>query len=395
MKRENKVVSILAASTLAFSGAAFGIRHITTKQNELDFKNVADYIGGNTATYFVFSTQVSVSFEGEKDKEMYSALKEINEKLNYLHDLGSPNEDVASLVNLYDINRMSVDSRIKINEELYKILNDTKTLYNYSNGIFDPNAGKLYNFLKNQLERKQTGAAPINAAELASHTTNGKWSTFDEALLLEEINGEYFATRKHPDVSVDLGGYLKGYATEYIRTVANRYNRNIFVNAGASSMSFIGNYSDTPSNGRKIILGSPRVFDENGNGCSFGTEAVCLGYWKESNNFHVSSSGDYIQGYVDSNGDRWHHLVDPRDGRMVQDRGMVSITSADKTSYLDALSTILFIENPSNYATLLSKFDEKINVVYGTTKPDDSDIDKMTYIGSDSEVRFVINDNYR
>jgi thiamine biosynthesis lipoprotein len=69
----------------------------------------------------------------------------------------------------------------------------------------------------------------------------------------------------------------------------------------------------------------------------------------------VVTSGDYVRCYVDSDGRRRHHLLDPTTGYPAES-GVVSVTIVAPTSTeADALATIVFVAGIDRGLSLLRK----------------------------------------
>ena len=130
---------------------------------------------------------------------------------------------------------------------------------------------------------------------------------------------------RHPQVFVDLGGIAKGYAVD--RAAA------VLVGAGVS-------HAIVTAGGDSRILG-----DRNGRPWQVGVRdprnqsavAAVLPVANEA----VSTSGDYER-FFESDGVRYHHILNPRTGRPAPGMRSVTVIGPDATT-TDALSTSVFV----------------------------------------------------
>jgi len=137
---------------------------------------------------------------------------------------------------------------------------------------------------------------------------------------------------------LDLGGIAKGYIVDEARRflVENRIQRAI-VNAGGD-ISVIGSRPD----------GTPwRVGVQNPDDPSQIRWVIPL------QNNSVVTSGDY-QRYFVQDGERWHHILDPRTGFPARRIRSVTIVT-DKAARADALSTAVFVLGLEEGSTLVEK----------------------------------------
>lgn len=137
---------------------------------------------------------------------------------------------------------------------------------------------------------------------------------------------------------LDLGGIAKGYIVDEARRflAQNRMQRAI-VNAGGD-ISVIGSRPD----------GTPwRVGVQNPDDPSQIRWVIPL------QNNSVVTSGDY-QRYFVQDGERWHHILDPRTGYPA--RGIRSVTIVtEKAAVADALSTAVFVLGLERGSALVEK----------------------------------------
>jgi len=141
--------------------------------------------------------------------------------------------------------------------------------------------------------------------------------------------------------SVDLGGIGKGYAGDRCMRIFERSGvSSAYLNIGGN-VSTLGNKPDnTPWS---VGIRHPRLDD-----CLIGAVKVT--------GKAVVTSGDYERYFIDRNGNRWHHILNPVTGYPAY-KGLVSVTVvADSAMTADALSTALFVAGGDRFLEYLSKF---------------------------------------
>ena len=149
------------------------------------------------------------------------------------------------------------------------------------------------------------------------------------------------ASLERAGMRIDLGGIAKGYAAdavhERLRTMGAE---NFMVNLGGDMRMRGG-----PAAGTPWRLGVRDPFDR----------ARFLGILELDGDWGVATSGNYER-FVELEGQRYAHILDPRSGRPV--RGMASVTVVAPTAaQADALSTALFVLGLEDGVALLKKMD--------------------------------------
>ena len=143
-------------------------------------------------------------------------------------------------------------------------------------------------------------------------------------------------TKTDPAVSIDLGGIAKGYAVgEAVKTIRAAGVQSALIDAGGDIYA-IGTLSGQPW---KIGIRDPR-----GDGVIGSLDVTDL---------TVVTSGDYER-YFETNGVRYHHILDPKTGYPV--RGLRSATVITTDAALgDGLSTALFVLGKERGLAFLEK----------------------------------------
>ena len=139
-------------------------------------------------------------------------------------------------------------------------------------------------------------------------------------------------------MGVDAGGIAKGMAADEVRKIYRKHGiKNGLINLGGSSLYALGvNNEDKPW---RIGLRHPRKDDAK-------EKIAVLPLTDEA----LSTSGDYER-FFETDGQRYHHIIDPRLGRPAPSGLMsVTITAADKLEdagmLTDLLTTTVFVLGP-------------------------------------------------
>jgi thiamine biosynthesis lipoprotein len=160
---------------------------------------------------------------------------------------------------------------------------------------------------------------------------------------------------KRTGQSIDLGGIGKGFAADKIVELFRGYGiSSAFTNFGGN-VAAIGSKPD----GSPWHVGIRHPRKEEG---LIGAVLV--------SDKSVVTSGDYQRYFVDNDGIRYHHILDPATGYPA-DSGLVSVTViSDSSVTADALSTLLFVAGMEKGIECLESFpgteaifaDRKLNI---------------------------------
>jgi thiamine biosynthesis lipoprotein len=194
-----------------------------------------------------------------------------------------------------------------------------------TNGIFDPTIGPVTHLWH---IGDQDPAAPQipTPAQIRAAQALVNWKD----VVVDEKAGTVFLKKK--GMVLDLGGLIKGYALDE----ALKVSRDAKVTSGLFNMgrSTIGLLGKKPGNQNwKIGVQDPFVSEASG-----GYFAVV-----EGADITVETSGPY-QKFVNFNGKRYHHIMDPRTGAPAE-TGLEQVTLLLPldTTLSDGLSTSCFI----------------------------------------------------
>lgn len=253
--------------------------------------------------FFCFSTYVNTSlYDGQKSD--ITAVESILTKYDKLAD----NYRARDVNNLYTIN--NTNEPVSIDSDLYNMLKKAFEVTTQGANNYNPLCGSLAKQWKTSLLNKQVLSDDVIAAELAKIQTSN--------LTFLDNN----TVQRTGEAELDLGGIAKGYALDEIKTYFTTNDlKSYLVNGGQSS----------------ILLGEKKTKDGLFN---VGFKEINNAYIKVKNCF-VSTSGISEQ-FVEINGVKYSHIVDPKTGKANYEHDMVIVIS-ETGYYGDALSTSMMM----------------------------------------------------
>jgi len=225
------------------------------------------------------------------------------------------NSDISRISNL------NIGEWTKVSLETYECLMQCVEMYNLSDGIFDVTIGALY---KTWLDENMALKSPSKKEVAEARKYVGLYD-----LSFEETH--YQVGMNSGPVSLDLGGFGKGYALDKMAELLQEWEIDSFVlNGGQSSMLFGAPPQD--EDGWNITLSDPfndyQQFRE-----------LCL------KNSAIGGSG--LQ--------KGRHIIDPRPGKPIDNQRAVWAL-APSAAFADGLSTTFMILDPEDISVLCQNF---------------------------------------
>lgn len=281
--------------------------------------------GGPTAhshkqQLYVFGTLVEVVIWSEDEVAAHQAIDTLGEQFKLMHKQWHPWE--PSDLSRFN-QQLANGETVAVPDSIAPLLARSIELSTASGGLFDPALGnlvKLWGFSDNLVNASQ----PPDAQQLddfiqqAPHITD-----------LQLNEGVAFTT--NPLLHLDFGGFAKGYAVDLaIATLREMGFDNAIVNAGGD-LRAIGSKDEWPW---RIGIRHPR---------GSGLIASLQTHGDES----VFTSGDYER-FFDYQGQRYHHIIDPRNGYPAEGLSSVTILHSDAAT-ADAAATAILVAGPGEW----------------------------------------------
>lgn len=211
-----------------------------------------------------------------------------------------------------------------------ELLEQTIEIVNKTDGAFDPTllpVIKLWGF---------SGGTPLTNLPSQAEITQAMAHTGIDKL--EVIDNQ--ARWTESGIALDLGGIAKGFAVDQAyQAVIPTMPIDAIFNLGGN-LRVHGNA--TPD--RPWRIGVQHPFDP----------AAALGTLDLLSGTAVATSGHYER-FVEIDGQRYAHIIDPRSGLPVQGMAGVTVIS-DSATIADALSTALFVAGIEQAASILAHF---------------------------------------
>lgn len=267
----------------------------------------------------VMDTVVTLSARGDNAE---AAVDESLARLRELEGLASatiPTSDVARLNDAAGNGEW-----VRLSPEIFHLLEVSQEYSERSQGAWDVTAGPLIKLwgIGTDAARVPTDAEVQAARALVGYRRLQLDAATSSARLLDE------------GMSIDLGGIAKGLAVDEVRKIYEEQGiEDGLINLGASSMYALG------QNERG---GEWRVGVRHPRGAADSVLAVV-----SLSGEALSTSGDYER-YIEQDGVRYHHIIDPRTGYparsgAISDTVVVDGELADAGMLSDLLTTTVFI----------------------------------------------------
>lgn len=218
---------------------------------------------------------------------------------------------------LYRINEKAAQAPQPISDELAFLLERSLFYSRLTQGAFDISFASVGYYYDYRAE-KQPSTAQIKALlpainyRLINLNTQNKTVAFG-----------------HKNLRIDLGGIAKGYAVDQAIAIVKDYGiTHAAISAGGDSR-VLGD-----RRGRPWMIGIKKPRSMPGD----TKPAIVL----PLTNAAISTSGDYERYFIDSTGERVHHIINPQTGRPTD--GLVSVSIIGRRGIdTDALSTSVFV----------------------------------------------------
>lgn len=267
-----------------------------------------------------------------------SANTAANEAFNRLRELDEALSDWKSDSELMRLSAQAGGPPVKVGGDLFAVLKASARFHDLSDGAFDPTVGPIVRLWRTARERHEM--PDVDA--LVEALDRVGWSHVQ----LDETKRTVSLAR--PNMQLDLGGIGKGYAGDAVAALLREKGIESFL----------------LDLGGDLILGDPPP-DELGWKVRLETTGELLTLSRMA----IATSGDTEQ-FVEIDGKRFSHLVNPRTGLGLTHRLQVTVLAPDGTS-ADALASAVSVLGRERGAALLDSLARTAGVIAGPNERDD------------------------
>ncbi|MFI3284853.1 MAG: FAD:protein FMN transferase, partial [Erysipelotrichaceae bacterium] len=245
------------------------------------------------------------------------------EQFMYYDQLFDIYDSYDDINNMKTINDQAGIAPVEVDQAIIDLLLEAQYFESLSNHEFDVTFGAVFKVWHSYRELANENDGVGNIPEIDELNEAQLHTGMDKLIINDEANTVYLTDE---NASLDVGGIAKGFAAEAIAQGLMDLGLDIGIVDAGGNNRIIGSKPD----GELWKVG---IQNPNGNG-----SLVIV-----SSDVEMSfvTSGDYQRYYVDEQGNRYHHIIDPSTLYPATHYRSVSIIT-DDSGQADALSTSLF-----------------------------------------------------
>jgi len=272
---------------------------------------------------FLMDTLVSIRVFGTNEDALREAVREAYAEMHRIADLTdrfpAAGSAACAASNVCQINRMAGVRPVRVDKDVFAMLEMARNYHNLTGGAFDVTIGPvmgLWGF--GDKSPRVPGDDEIKASLVSVNNDNVRLDAKTLSVFLEKKG-----------MILDLGAVAKGYATEKAVQVLKKNGiKKALIDAGGTIRVIGNSVGNTPW---RIGIKNP---------ASMGDIVAVVSL----TDMAAVTSGDYYR-YFEAKGRRWNHILDPRTGYPATENRSVTVVAKD-AALADVLSTALFVLEP-------------------------------------------------
>ncbi len=290
-----------------------------------------------TATFLdLFDTVTTVVGRAESEEAFEKKVTPLKEQLEHYHKLFDIYESYEGMNNLKTVNDKAALSPVKVDPAIIALLEDCKTYYHATGGVFNPAMGSVLSLWHRTREEGINDPQNASLPDAEALKQAGEHMDPLHIILDREASTVSFSD---PLLKLDVGAIAKGWA---VQRVCEASPAGLLISVG-------GNVYAT---GPKAADGTPwavGIRDPHAEGKNLHVLNITHG--------SVVTSGSYIRAYA-VNGKLYHHIIDP--STLYPGEKWTSVTVVTEDSGMaDVLSTTLFLLTREAGQALLDRYNAR------------------------------------
>jgi thiamine biosynthesis lipoprotein len=241
----------------------------------------------------LFDTVTTIIGYSASEEEFTKQANLIRDDLEQYHHLYDIYHDYEGINNIKTINDQAGIAPVKVDRKIIDLLLFAKEAYQMTDGQMNIALGAV---LKIWHEHREAGIANPDAATLpdTDQLKAAFLHTNIDQVIIDEANSTVYLA--DPEMSIDVGGVAKGFATEQVARTAEKNGFTSGLISVGGNVRSIGMRGD----GTAWKVGIQNPFDQNGQDISK----------VELTSASLVTSGVYER-YYTVNGKNYHHIIDP------------------------------------------------------------------------------------
>ncbi len=240
-------------------------------------------------------TQVVAYSKNEDDFNKFSGF--IYDHLEEYHQLYDIYNSYDGVNNIKTINQNAGIAPVKVDKKIIDLLLYSKELYKLSDGKFNVALGSV---LRIWHDYREVGIDDPENAQLPpmEKLQNANLHTDINKVVIDEAASTVYLT--DPEMSLDVGGIAKGYATEQVCKEAEEHGYTSALLSVGGNVRAIGTKNSDPESLWSVGIQNPNMDSEQTT-----VQTLLIG-----DGYSVTTSGDYQRFYT-VDGINYHHIIDP------------------------------------------------------------------------------------
>lgn len=277
---------------------------------------------------------VITGYDASREAFTQNARKIYDELYRY-HQLFDIYNEYEGISNLATVNKNAGQGAVKVDKEIIDLLKHGVNAYSTTNGKVNIAMGAVLTLWHNAFDAAQKGesATPPSHAELIAASAHTDISSIE----INQADQTVYIT--DPLASINVGAIAKGYAVERASQLAVSLGcESYLINAGGNVRAIS---SKQNNKGWQVAVDDP-----------FSNESIMTLSLTDRS---AVTSGGYNR-YFESNGQKYHHIIDPLTLEPSQYAASVTVICKD-SGLADVLSTALFNMKPADGIKFIENMD--------------------------------------